>query len=153
MSGVRLEAEAHLITGSSVNLKNLSKVMSEIGVDTSGVTFAGLASALSTLSDTEKELGVVMCDIGGGTTSLCVYIEGSLASSAVIPIGAKNITNDIAIGLRVSLDSAELIKRNLTPDDHVTKVLDPKNLSSKKQADEIDLTQTRTHRRTEEDFP
>jgi cell division protein FtsA len=139
MSGVRLEAEAHLITGSSVNLKNLSKVMSEIGVDTSGVTFAGLASALSTLSDTEKELGVVMCDIGGGTTSLCVYIEGSLASSAVIPIGAKNITNDIAIGLRVSLDSAELIKRNLAPDEHVAKVLDPKNLSSKKQADEIDL--------------
>ena len=139
MSGVRLEAEAHLITGSSVNLKNLSKVMSEIGVDPSGVTFAGLASALSTLSDTEKELGVVMCDIGGGTTSLCVYVEGSLASSAVIPIGAKNITNDIAIGLRVSLDSAELIKRNLTPEEHVAKVLDPKNLSSKKQADEIDL--------------
>lgn len=139
MSGVRLEAEAHLITGSSVNLKNLSKVMSEIGVDTSGVTFAGLASALSTLSDTEKELGVVMCDIGGGTTSLCVYVEGAIASSAVIPVGAKNITNDIAIGLRVSLDSAELIKRNLSPDEHVAKVLDPKNLSSKKQADEIDL--------------
>lgn len=139
MSGVRLEAEAHLITGSSVNLKNLSKVMSEIGVDTRDVTFAGLASCLSTLSETEKELGIVMCDIGGGTTSLCVYLEGSLACSAVIPIGAKNITNDIAIGLRVSLDSAELIKRNLAPDEHIAKVLDPKNISSKKQADEIDL--------------
>lgn len=139
MSGVRLEAEAHLITGSSVNLKNLSKVMSEIGVDTKAVTFAGLASSVSTLNETEKELGVVMIDIGGGTTSLCVYIDGALSHSAVIPVGAKNITNDIAIGLRVSLDSAETIKRNLSPDEHIAKVLDPKNPNSKKQADEIDL--------------
>jgi cell division protein FtsA len=139
MSGVRLEAEANLITGSSVNLKNLSKVMSEIGVDTRSVTFAGLASSIATLNDTEKELGVVMVDIGGGTSSLCVYIDGALAHSAVIPVGAKNITNDIAIGLRVSLDSAEVIKRNLAPDDHIAKVLDPKNPNSKKQADEIDL--------------
>lgn len=139
MSGVRLEAEAHLITGSTVNLKNLSRVMSEIGVDTKNVVFAGLASSLSTLSETEKELGAVVIDIGGGTTCLCVYIDGSLSHSAVIPIGAKNITNDIAIGLRVSLDSAEIIKRNLEPSEHVAKVLDPKNISSKKQADEIDL--------------
>jgi cell division protein FtsA len=139
MSGVRLEAEAHLITGSSVNLKNLSKVMSEIGVDTRSVTFSGLASAVATLNETEKELGVVLVDIGGGTTSLCVYIDGALSHSAVIPVGAKNITNDIAIGLRVSLDSAESIKRNLAPDDRIAKVLDPKNPGSKKQADEIDL--------------
>lgn len=139
MSGVRLEAEAHLITGSSVNLKNLSKVMSEIGVDTRAVTFAGLASAVATLNETEKELGVVMVDIGGGTTSLCVYVDGALSHSAVIPVGAKNISNDIAIGLRVSLDSAEAIKRNLAPDERIAKVLDPKNVNSKKQADEIDL--------------
>ncbi len=139
MSGVRLEAEAHLITGSSVNLKNLSRVMSEIGVDTRAVTFAGLASSVATLTDTEKELGAVVIDLGGGTTSLCVYVDGALSHSAVIPVGAKNITNDIAIGLRVSLDSAEVIKRNLEPDEHINKVLDPKNLSSKKQADEIDL--------------
>ncbi len=139
MSGVRLEAEAHLITGSSVNLKNLSKVMSEIGVDTSAVTFAGLASSVSTLNETEKELGVVMVDIGGGTTSLCVYVDGALSHSAVIPVGAKNITNDIAIGLRVSLDSADAIKRNFEPGEHIAKVLDPKNPNSKKQADEIDL--------------
>lgn len=139
MSGVRLEAEAHLITGSSVNLKNLSKVMSELGVDTKSVTFAGLASSISVLNDTEKELGVVMVDIGGGTTSLCVYVDGALSHSAVIPVGAKNITNDIAIGLRVSLNSAEVIKRNLSPDEHIAKVLDPKNPNSKKQADEIDL--------------
>ena len=139
MSGVRLEAEAHLITGSSVNLKNLSRVMSEIGVDTRSVIFTGLASGIATLTETEKELGAIVIDIGGGTTSLCVYVDGALAPSAVIPVGAKNITNDIAIGLRVSLDTAEVIKRNLAPDEHIAKVLDPKNISSKKQGDEIDL--------------
>src|SRR3989339_1681977 len=108
MSGVRLEAEAHLITGSIVNTKNLTKVMSEIGVDTNMVTFAGLASATATLTDTEKELGVVLVDIGGGTTSLCVYVDGALSHSAVIPVGAKNINNDLAIGLRLSLDIDEI---------------------------------------------
>lgn len=139
MSGVRLESEAHLITGSSVNLKNIARVMSEIGVDTRSIMFSGYASSLSTLTDTERELGAVLIDVGGGTTSLCVYVDGALSHSAVLPVGAKNITNDIAIGLRVSLDTAESIKRNLAPDEHVAKVLDPKNVSSKKQADEIDL--------------
>ena len=92
MSGVRLEASAHLITGSSVNIKNLSKVMSEIGVDTKAINFSGLASAESALTDTEKELGVILLDIGGGTTSICAYVEGALSHSAVIPVGAKNIT-------------------------------------------------------------
>ncbi len=139
MSGVRLEAEAHLITGSSVNLKNLQKVMSEIGLDSDEVVFSGYASALATLSDTERELGVIAIDIGGGTTSVCVYVDGALSHSSVIPVGAKNITNDIAIGLRVSLDTAEAIKKNLEPDGTGSKVLDPKNPQSKKQADEIDL--------------
>lgn len=139
MSGVRLEAEAHLVTGSSVNTKNLTKVMSEIGLDSESVTFGGYASAIATVTDTERELGVVSIDIGGGTTSVCVYVDGALTHSAVIPVGAKNITNDIAIGLRVSLDTAEAIKRNLEPDGVASKVLDPKNPQSKKQADEIDL--------------
>lgn len=139
MSGVRLEAEAHLITGSSVNIKNLSKVMSEIGVDTNSIVFAGLASSEAVLTETEKELGVILIDIGGGTTSVCAYIDGALAHSSVIPVGAKNITNDIAIGLRVNLEVAEAIKRNLAPDERPAKVLDPKNPSSKKATDEIDL--------------
>jgi len=139
MSGVRLEAEAHLVTGSSVNTKNISKVMSELGVDTESLTFSGYASGMATLTDTEKELGVVLVDIGGGTTSIAVYVDGALSHSAVIPVGAKNISNDIAIGLRVSLDTAESIKRNLEPDGNATKVLDPKNPQSKKQIDEIDL--------------
>lgn len=139
MSGVRLEAEAHLITASSVNVKNLGKVMSEIGVDIESITFAGLASAEAVLTDTEKELGVVLVDIGGGSTSIAAYVEGALTHSAVIPVGAKNITNDVAIGLRVSLDTAEAIKRNLEPNAERSRVLDPKNIESKKQADEIDL--------------
>ena len=139
MSGVRLECEAHLVTGSSVNIKNLNKVTSEIGVDTEGMTFVGLASAEGTLSETEKELGVVLVDIGGGTTSICVYVEGALTHTSVIPVGAKNITNDIAIGLRVGLDTAEEIKRNLKPSEKINKVLDPKSPTSKKAGDEIDL--------------
>lgn len=139
MSGVRLEAEAHLVTGSSVNIKNLTKVMSEIGLGSDTIVYSGYASAVASVTDTERELGVVSIDIGGGTTSVCVYQDGALSHSSVIPVGAKNITNDIAIGLRVSLDTAEAIKRNLEPDGTTSKVLDPKNPQSKKQADEIDL--------------
>lgn len=138
MSGVRLEAEAHLVTGSSVNLKNIVKVMSEIGLDVEQIIFAGLAGSQAVLTDTEKELGVVLVDIGGGTTSIAAYVEGALTHSAVIPVGAKNITSDIAIGLRTSMDIAEVIKRHLEPDKQI-KVLDPKNTAAKKQLDEIDL--------------
>lgn len=140
MSGVRLECEAHLVTGSSVNIKNLGKVMSEIGIDIDSLTFTGLASAEGTLTETEKELGVVLLDIGGGTTSVSAYVDGALTHTSVIPVGAKNITNDIAIGLRVSLDTAEAIKRHLIPQEKLKKVLDPKNVNSKKAIDEIDLT-------------
>ncbi|MBI2590605.1 MAG: rod shape-determining protein [Candidatus Blackburnbacteria bacterium] len=74
------------------------------------MVFSGLASSSAVLSDTERELGVVLVDIGAGTTSIVVYVEGSIAHSSVLPIGSKNVTNDIAAGLRVSLDSAEKIK-------------------------------------------
>ncbi len=140
MSGVRLEVEAHIITGSSTNIKNLVKVVSEVGVDTQAIVFAGLASAESVLTDTEKELGVVLVDLGGGTSSVCIYSEGALSHSAVLPVGARNITNDIAIGLRVSLDTAEKIKRILAHEDKSpAKALDPKNPRARKQRDEIDL--------------
>ncbi|MBU0618678.1 cell division protein FtsA [Patescibacteria group bacterium] len=110
MTGVRLEAEAHLITGSQTAMRNLVKCVNEVGVDVDNLVFSGLAGAQAVLSDTERELGVVLVDIGGGTTSLAVFIEGSLAYSSVLPIGARNITNDIAIGLRISLESSEKIK-------------------------------------------
>lgn len=114
MTGVRLEAEAHLITGAATALKNLNKCINELGINTQGQVFAGLASASAVLSETEKELGVVMADIGAGTTSLAVYVEGSLAYTGVIPVGARNITNDLAIGMRINLTSAEAIKVHLS---------------------------------------
>lgn len=114
MTGVRLEAETHVVTGSSSVIKNMSKCISELAIQIDDLVFSGLASAEAVLSDTEKELGVILVDIGGGTTSIAVYVDGALSHSAVIPVGAKNITNDLAIGLRISLDSAEKIKQHLT---------------------------------------
>ena len=114
MSGVRLEVETHLITGSTTAVKNIQKTISEVGVTPTGMVFSGLSSAVSVLSDTERELGVVLVDVGAGTTSIVVYVEGSIAHSSVLPIGGKNVTNDIAAGLRVSLDSAEKIKITLS---------------------------------------
>lgn len=110
MTGVRLEAEAHLITASATAIKNSTKCLSEVGINASGVVFSGLASSYSVLSETEKELGVILVDIGGGSTSITAFIEGSIAYSSVIPIGARNITNDLAIGMRLSLASAEKVK-------------------------------------------
>jgi cell division protein FtsA len=114
MSGVRLECETHIITGSSTAMKNMTKCINELGVQPEGFVFSGLASAYAVLSDTEKELGVLLLDIGAGTTSMCVFVEGSLAHTAVLPIGARHITSDIALGLRMSLQSAELIKLELS---------------------------------------
>lgn len=110
MTGVRLEVDTHIITGASTAIRNLVKCVSEVGVDVAGLVFTGLASGEAVLSDTEKELGVILVDIGGGTTDLCLHVEGALSYSSVLPIGAKNITSDLAIGLRVSLESAEKIK-------------------------------------------
>lgn len=114
MSGVRLEVETHVVTASTAAIKNLSKTLAEAGIKIDDIVFSGLASAYAVLTDTEKELGCVLIDIGAGTTSVVAYVDGSLAYSGVIPVGAKNVTNDIAIGLRVSLDTAEKIKLSLS---------------------------------------
>ncbi len=110
MTGVRLEVEAHITTGSTTALKNLTKCVSEVGCDVEGLVFGGVAASEAVLADPEKELGVVLVDIGGGTTNVVIFVEGSLAYSSVLPVGAINVTNDLAIGLRISLESAEKIK-------------------------------------------
>jgi len=110
MSGVRLEIETHIVTGSSTSIRNLTKCVSEVGADIECLVASGIASAESVLSETEKELGVALVDIGGGTTDIVIFIEGSPAYTAVLPIGAKNVTNDLAIGLRLPLEIAEKIK-------------------------------------------
>lgn len=117
MSGVRLEAEAHIVTGASTAMRNINKCVSEIGVEVDNLVFSGLASAEAVLTPTEKELGVVLVDLGGGSTSMAVFVEGALSFSSVLPVGAKNITNDLAIGLRVSLETAEKIKLALSKTD------------------------------------
>lgn len=114
MTGVRLEVDTHLITASKTNLVNIDRCLAQLGLSNSGYIFSGLASAEAVLTDTEKELGVVLVDIGGGKIDLSMYVEGSLSYSSSIPVGAKHITNDIAVGLRVSLDSAEKIKLYLS---------------------------------------
>jgi cell division protein FtsA len=129
MSGVRLEVETHVVTASSAALKNLTKSLGESGVKIDDIVFSGLASSFSVLTETEKELGCVLIDIGAGTTSVVAYVDGSLAYSGVIPVGAKNVTNDIAIGLRVSLDTAEKIKLSLS-----------NTKANKDQKDEVDLS-------------
>lgn len=113
MTGVRLEVDTHLVTVGSTARRNLEKCISEVGVNVLSFVFSGLASGEAVLTETEKELGIVLLDIGAGTICVCIYLEGALAYSSVLPFGAKNITNDIAIGLRISLESAEKIKLSL----------------------------------------
>lgn len=144
MTGIRLEAEAHIITGMTTALNNLTKCIQDIGLELSGFTFSGLAAAEAVLTETEKELGVVVVDIGAGTTSVCAYTEGALAFSTALPIGARHITQDIALGCRLSLENAEKIKTALS--DRKDSDLTPKPGESKdevqkrkKKADEIDL--------------
>lgn len=141
MTGVRLEVETHIITGTTTSIKNLSKCVTEVGCDVSGMVYSGLASGLAVLSDTECELGVILIDIGGGTTNLAMYIDGSLCYSSVLPVGAKNVTNDLAIGLRISLESAEKIKlylSSLKPKD------DELDLSSLKLPEELKTVSYKT---------
>jgi len=138
MIGTRLEAEAHIISGAATSIRNLTRCISEIGVDVDGLVFTGLAAAGAVLSETEKELGVCLVDIGGGTTDICVFQEGSLSYSSVLPVGANNVTNDLAIGLRVSLESAEKIKKFLGKEEK--KPVLPGDREMKKKADEVDLS-------------
>ncbi|MEK7633386.1 MAG: cell division protein FtsA [Patescibacteria group bacterium] len=130
MSGVRLEVETHIITASSTNLKNQERILGDLGIENQGFVFSGLASAEAVLTNTEKELGIVLVDIGGGKIDLSIYVDGALSYSSSISIGARHISNDVAVGLRVSLDSAEKIKIFLG-----------KNLDGKKKPPQINLSE------------
>jgi cell division protein FtsA len=121
----------------------MEKAFSEVGVDLDAVVFSGYASSLAVLSETEKELGVVLVDIGAGTTDLSIYIDGSVAYSSVIPIGARHITNDLAIGLRISLESAEKIKLFLSSPTKKQFKLEEEEAEEKQEklsSDEVDLS-------------
>lgn len=140
MTGIRLEVDTHIISANSVSIRNMEKAFSEVGVDIDAIVFSGYASSLAALTDTEKELGVVLVDLGAGTTSITIYVEGAAAYSSVIPIGARHITNDLAIGLRISLESAEKIKLFLSNPNKKIKLEDDQSQSMERFSDEIDLT-------------
>lgn len=113
MTGIRLETDTHIVTASATAMKNLVKCMGMVGVNVEELVFTGIASSYAVLTETEKELGVILVDIGGETTDVVVFVDGAIAYSSVIPIGARHITSDLAVGLRVSLESAEKIKLHL----------------------------------------
>lgn len=138
MTGVRLEVDTNIISASSVSIRNMEKAFSEVGVDLDAIVFSGYASSLSVLTETEKELGVVLVDLGAGTTDIIVYVEGAPSFSSVIPIGARHITNDLAIGLRISLESAEKIKLFLSNPSKKAKI--EEEPATERFSDEIDLT-------------
>lgn len=128
MHGFRLEVEAHIITAATTSVQNLSKCVEAAGVHVEGFVLNPLASAEVVLTDTEKEMGVVVCDIGGGTTDLAIYIEGNVWHTMVISVGGNHVTSDIAHGLRLPADAAERVKiehgvaraRDVDPADYVT---------------------------------
>ncbi|MDA8433215.1 MAG: cell division protein FtsA [Nitrospiraceae bacterium] len=111
MSGVRLEARVHIITAAVSPLQNLLKCCGRAGVEVAEVVFAPLASARAVLSKEEKEAGVIVVDIGGGTTDIVLFKGGNLRHASVIAVGGNHFTNDIAVGLRVTMKEAERLKK------------------------------------------
>ncbi len=113
MSGIRLEVDTHIITITSMVLHNLTKCINQVGLSVDDILFSGWIDAEVILSSTERELGVVLIDIGFGVSDVVIYQDDSIAYSFSVPIGSSNITNDIAIGLRLSIDDAEKVKTSI----------------------------------------
>ncbi len=110
MNGVRLEVDALVVEVPSIHIKNISAVLQKAQLDADEMILSPLATATSVLDKKQKELGVVMIDIGASTTSLAVFEEGNLVHTAVLPVGSGYITSDVAIGLRTTIDIAEKVK-------------------------------------------
>lgn len=110
LNGIRLEVSTCVVGISTPSLKNLSKTITMAGLDIEGIIFSPIASAKCCLSKKQKEQGVMMIDFGASSTAIAIFIEGSMIHAKVIPIGSNHITNDIAIGLKISIEAAEKIK-------------------------------------------
>ena len=111
MSGVRLEAKVHIITGALSAAQNIDKCIRRCGLEVDGLILEQLASSYAVLDDDEKELGVCLLDIGGGTSDIAVFTEGAVRHTAVLPIAGDQITNDVAVALRTPTQAAEEIKK------------------------------------------
>lgn len=110
MSGVRLEAEVHIVTGAVTSAQNIIKSCKRAGLEVKDIVLQQLASSYAALTEDEKDLGVALIDIGGGTTDIAIFIQGSIWHTSVLSIGGNHVTNDIAVGLRTPTPEAEKIK-------------------------------------------
>ena len=110
MHGYRLEVETHIITASAASVENLRQCVGVAGVEVSQFVLNPLASAEVVLTETERQMGVVVCDVGGGTTDMAIYIDGDVWHTAVLAVGGNHVTSDIAHGLRLPMSQAEEIK-------------------------------------------
>lgn len=110
MNGVRLQARVHVVTAATPSVQNIIKCAERCGLHVAEVVLEPLASAEAVLSDDEKEIGVALIDIGGGTTDIVVYVNGAVVHTSVIPLGGLSLTNDVAQGLRTPVAEAERIK-------------------------------------------
>ena len=110
ISGVRLEAKVHIVTGQVAAAQNLVRCANKTGLNVADIVLQPLASSEAVLTEEEKELGVALVDIGGGTTDICIFYQGAIVHTAVIAVGGNQITNDIATGLRTPQAEAEALK-------------------------------------------
>ena len=110
MSGVRLEAKVHIVSAAVSSAQNIIKCCAKTGLTVADIVLEPLASAEAVLADEEKELGVALVDIGGGTTDVAIFANGAIQHTSVIPLGGNHLTNDIAVGLRTPMHEAEKIK-------------------------------------------
>ena len=111
ISGVRLEAEVHIVTGAVTSAQNIIRSVDKAGLHVSALVLEPLASSYAVLDENEKELGTALIDLGGGTTDIALFFEGAIRNTTVIGLGGQNVTNDIALGLRTPVEQAEQIKR------------------------------------------
>src|SRR5712692_12118904 len=110
MSAVRLEVETHIVTASSTSVQNLSKCVQRAGIEIDELVLAPLATAEALLSEEDRELGIAMLDIGGDTTDVAIFQDGSISHCATIPMGARSVTSDLGLVLRVTPETAEMLK-------------------------------------------
>ena len=111
MSGVRLEAKVHIVTGAAASAQNIVKSCNRAGMDVADIVLEQLASSEAVLSADEKELGVALVDVGGGTTDIAIFVDGAIKHTSVLSLGGNHLTNDIAVGLRTPMAEAEKIKQ------------------------------------------